>query len=85
MSVERTKMWTIDEHPGYTIELTPRLWVLWGPCPEENLEDVCERCDGSHEIIINTCSIHLESGRPENCHMIQDALGITNWIPRRIQ
>ncbi len=73
MSIGRTKMWTIDEHPGYTIEQTPGAWVLWGPCidheypPESEFEqensNECMRCGTSRhssqdgEFIIDTCPI----------------------------
>ncbi len=94
MSIGQTKMWRIKEHPGYTIEQTPGAWILWGPCidheylPEDEFyhEDQfdCTHCGNSNEIIIDTCGID-SSGVPDNCHMIQDALGITDWTPVRIQ
>lgn len=80
-----TKLWEIEECPGYTVEQTPGAWA---PCvcvinSGESKED-CASCGGVGEVIKASCGIKAD-GTPSDPHMLHEYFPSATWTPRRIQ
>ena len=80
-----TKLWAINEHPGYTIEQTPGAWVLWGPCGCEGATPLlpnvdCPYCGGTGDKVIKTHPSAVVIGVA-----ITEELSIDHWELHQIQ
>ena len=80
-----TKIWRVKEKPEYTVEQTPGLWVIWGPCDCDNDED-CSSCGGSGDKIYDTCMfVSTTDDSPSDPEMVRRVIKLDQWTPERIQ
>ncbi len=75
-----TKIWKLSEFPGYELEQTPGLWILWGICNDTREE--CSFCGGTGSKIIETCG-QLSGGAPADPNMVNNYFNVTSWTPVR--
>ena len=84
----KTDIWVIHECPGYSVERTSTMWILWGPCrhapgPEEAEE--CPICGGTGEKIIDTCTFQPGTYVPHDLDMVAKHIDMRRWTPVRVQ
>ena len=89
-----TKLWTVPECPGFTVEQTPGAWALWGPCTcilDEDLnplgslpKDDCPDCGGEGEVIVASCGMNTD-GTPDDEDMLINFLPANPFTTQRIQ
>ena len=81
MSNGRTKMWGIEELPGWEVEQTPGAWCVWAPCCDN---EECPTCGGENTKIVASCGID-QDGAPTDLNMVARATGLASFTPVRIQ